>query len=129
MGAGIDVFCLCAAWFRVCSGYAAVFERVGAELAAAHPGLRHRWIDVEDEAELVGDLDIETFPTLLVLGPEGVRFSGAVTPHEDGLRRLVRACLDHAPGAMRSAAEGAPPGLDGLVGRLRQPPRGDHFAA
>jgi hypothetical protein len=120
MGAGIDIFCLCAAWCRVCSGYAAVFERVGAELAAAHPGLRHRWIDVEDEAELVGDLDIETFPTLLVLGPEGVRFAGAVTPHEDSLRRLVRARLNHACGAVPCAPADALPGLDGLVGRLRR---------
>lgn len=129
MGAGIDIFCLCAAWCRVCSGYAAVFERVGAELAAAHPGLRHRWIDVEDEAELVGDLDIETFPTLLVLGPEGVRFAGAVTPHEDALRRLLRACTGRDPGAAPGSAPGLLPGLEGLAARLREQPRFDYFDA
>jgi hypothetical protein len=37
---GVDVYCLCAAWCRLCEAYAAVFARVGAELAAAHPGLR-----------------------------------------------------------------------------------------
>ena len=37
---GVDVFCLCAAWCRLCEAYAAVFARVGAELAVAHPGLR-----------------------------------------------------------------------------------------
>jgi lipid A ethanolaminephosphotransferase len=36
------------------------------EQARAHPGLRFAWIDVEDEAEAMGDVDIETFPTLLV---------------------------------------------------------------
>ena len=99
-GGGIDVFCLCAAWCRLCEAYAAVFARVGAELAAAHPGLRWRWVDVEDEAETLDDLDIETFPTLLVLAPEGLRFAGAIAPQEDTLRRLLRACLEDGGGAI-----------------------------
>ena len=97
-GGGIDVFCLCAAWCRLCEAYAAVFARVGAELAAAHPGLRWRWVDVEDEAETLDDLDIETFPTLLVLAPEGLRFAGAIAPQEDTLRRLLRACVEDCGG-------------------------------
>lgn len=102
-GGGIDVFCLCAAWCRLCEAYAAVFARVGAELAAAHPGLRWRWVDVEDEAETLDDLDIETFPTLLVLAPEGLRFAGAIAPQEDTLRRLLRACVEDHGGEAASA--------------------------
>jgi thioredoxin 1 len=95
---GVDVYCLCAAWCRLCEAYAAVFARVGAELAAAHPGLRWRWVDVEDEAEQLGELDIDTFPTLLVLGPEGLRFAGAIAPQEDTLRRVLRACVEDCGG-------------------------------
>jgi hypothetical protein len=102
-GGGIDVFCLCAAWCRLCEAYAAVFARVGAELAAAHPGLRWRWVDVEDEAETLDDLDIETFPTLLVLAPEGLRLAGAIAPQEDTLRRLLRACVEDHGGEAASA--------------------------
>ena len=80
-----------------------MFARVGAELAAAHPGLRWRWVDVEDEAETLDDLDIETFPTLLVLAPEGLRFAGAIAPQEDTLRRLLRACVEDHGGEAASA--------------------------
>lgn len=100
---GVDVFCLCAAWCRLCEAYAAVFARVGAELAVAHPGLRWRWVDVEDEAEQLGELDIDTFPTLLVLAPEGLRFAGAIAPQEDTLRRLLRACVEDHGGEAASA--------------------------
>ena len=34
--------------------------------ARAHPHMRFAWVDVEDEDEAMGDVDIETFPTLLV---------------------------------------------------------------
>ncbi len=35
--------------------------------------MRFAWVDIEDESELVGDLDIEDFPTLL-LAREDRRF-------------------------------------------------------
>lgn len=53
---------LCAAWCRTCGE----FQRVVADLAAARPRVRFVWIDIEDDSELCGDLDIEDFPTLAV---------------------------------------------------------------
>ena len=85
----VHLACLCAAWCRLCDDYRAVFERLAAELRASTPGVQVHWIDIEDEATLVGDLDIETFPTLVIAGPDAVRFAGALTPHEDTLRRLL----------------------------------------
>lgn len=81
------VVCLCADWCGVCREYRAVFEQV----AAQHPQLRFAWLDVEDQASLVGDLDIETFPTLLVATARGARFMGALTPHIHTLSRLLEA--------------------------------------
>jgi len=88
------VACLCAAWCRTCESYRQVFEAACAELP--QDGLHMRWIDIEDEAELIGDLDIETFPTLLIADEAGVRFAGPLTPQPQTLKRLLRAHLADA---------------------------------
>lgn len=107
----LHVACLCAAWCRTCESYREVFEAACAELPQA--GLRVRWIDIEDEAELVGDLDIETFPTLLIADEAQVRFAGPLTPQPETLRRVLRAHLDD-PQAARVAAD-----VQALAERLR----------
>lgn len=89
----LDVACLCAAWCRTCDAYRPVFDTVVAALRAEHPALRVHWIDIEDEAELVGDLDVETFPTLVVADAQRVRFAGPLTPQPETLLRLLRATL------------------------------------
>jgi protein-disulfide isomerase-like protein with CxxC motif len=90
----VHVACLCAAWCRTCESYQQVFEAACVELP--QQGLRVRWIDIEDEAELIGDLDIETFPTLLIADDEHVRFAGPLTPQPETLRRVLRAHLGDA---------------------------------
>ena len=95
------VVCLCAQWCRACNDYQAVFAGMATAMAERHPESRFVWLDVEDQADLVGDLDIETFPTLLVGDDEGVRFLGAVTPQPDVLSRLLEAM--HQPHVPRRA--------------------------
>jgi len=88
---GMVVVCLCAAWCRLCDDYGPVLRTVGAEFE----GLRVEWIDIEDEAELVGDVDVETFPTIVVIARDGtVRFAGPLTPQPQTLRRVVQLALD-----------------------------------
>jgi thioredoxin 1 len=86
----LDIACLCAAWCGTCTAYEATF----AELKAAWPGHRLRWIDIEDEADLVGDIDVETFPTLLVAHAGQVLFAGPVLPRLSDAQRLVEAQLE-----------------------------------
>ncbi|HEX8498751.1 MAG TPA: thioredoxin domain-containing protein, partial [Actinomycetales bacterium] len=88
------VACLCAGWCRLCDDYAAVFHGVVGRLATERPGLEAQWVDIEDEADLCDDLDIETFPTLLVCSAAGVHFAGVLQPHAATLERVVRASLD-----------------------------------
>ena len=95
------VVCLCADWCGACNAYRVVFSQLADALTEIHPDCRFVWIDVEDQADLVGDLEIETFPTLLVASDEGLNFLGAVTPQPDVLRRLVNSMLQ--PGASRTA--------------------------
>jgi thiol-disulfide isomerase/thioredoxin len=81
------VACLCAAWCTSCRAYRAVFDAA----AAAHPGATFRWVDIEDEAALVDDLDIENFPTILIAGADAPRFFGTILPQPEVLARLIAA--------------------------------------
>ena len=111
----LHVACLCAAWCRTCDAYGPVFDAAVAELRAEHPGLQSRWIDIEDEAELVGDYDIETFPTLVVADATRVRFAGPLTPQPETLLRLLRVTL--ADGAAGPAPS---PEVAAFAQRLRR---------
>ncbi|MFP5392568.1 MAG: thioredoxin family protein [Gammaproteobacteria bacterium] len=81
------VACLCAAWCGTCSSYRATFD----ELAARHPDKHFIWIDIEDQADVVGDLDIDNFPTLLIQRHDVVAFFGTVLPDVALADRLVTA--------------------------------------
>ncbi len=81
------IVCLCAAWCDVCREYQPAFE----QLAARHPDKHFIWIDIEDEADVVGDLDVENFPTLLIQRADTVTFFGPVPPDSQQANRLVLA--------------------------------------
>lgn len=81
----LRVICLCAAWCGVCREWRALFDQA----AAAHPRHRFDWIDIEDEADALGDPDIETFPSLLVARGGQAVFLGPVPPLLAPLNRLL----------------------------------------
>ena len=97
------VVCLCADWCGVCRDYRAVFEQVSCTAASGGSATRFAWVDVEDHADLVGDLDVETFPTVLIANASGVRFLGPVTPQANVLLRLLES-IDSAADAHAAAA-------------------------
>ena len=70
-----------------------MLQQLETEFSSILPDLQWHWIDIEEEAELVGDLDVETFPTIVILDAEQVRFAGPLTPQAVTLRRLLRATL------------------------------------
>ena len=60
-------------------------------LSPARPTLAFRWLDIEDEADALGDIDVETFPTLVIGGRDGaVRFAGPVLPQPGQIARLLQ---------------------------------------
>ena len=81
------VACLCALWCGTCGSYRATFE----ELAARHPDTVFVWVDIEDQADVVGDLDIDNFPTLLIQHEDNVAFFGTVLPDGGLAHRMVQA--------------------------------------
>jgi len=87
------VACLCAAWCGTCGSYRAAFE----DLAARHPDKAFVWIDIEDQADLVGDLDVENFPTLLLQQGGTVAFFGPTLPDAALAECLLQAQAELAP--------------------------------
>ena len=93
--------CLCAAWCGTCGIYRPLFD----ELARAHPDVRFEWVDIEDESELAGDLDVETFPTLLIADGERALFLGPLLPQAPVLARLLASLQAAAPGSAGPGGE------------------------
>ena len=79
------VICLCAEWCGTCRDYRVAF----ADLAARYSDHVFGWLDVEDDADIVGDLDIETFPTLMLMQGDDLLFGGVLLPHIQHLDRLI----------------------------------------
>lgn len=104
------VVCLCAAWCGVCREWQPTF----AAQARAHPHLRFAWVDVEDEDEAMGDVDIETFPTLLVARGEQVLYLAPIPPFARQFQSLL-ASLQAQP----QPAPGLPAGANDLLQRLQ----------
>ncbi|MES3003381.1 MAG: thioredoxin family protein [Pseudomonadota bacterium] len=98
----LQVICLCAEWCGVCREWRAVFD----EAARANSGVHFSWIDVEDEADAMGDVDVETFPTLLIARGATPLFLGPVQPSGAQLSRLIES-LSEASGVRVSAESGA----------------------
>jgi thioredoxin 1 len=98
----LRVICLCAEWCGVCREWRDIFNQA----ATARPDLHFAWIDVEDEAQAMGDVDIETFPTLLVAQGASPRFFGPVQPSAAQLTRLLASLADPAT-AVRDLPEAA----------------------
>lgn len=99
MTASVQAWCLCAAWCGVCRDFAPLLAQARHE----RPDVQLRWLDVEDEAEWLDALDVENFPTLLLVVDGRAVFLGTVTPQLGTLLTLI----DHAPTLPALAGETA----------------------
>src|SRR5262245_30479790 len=104
------VVCLCAAWCDTCSEFRETFVR----LSHAHPEADFVWLDVEDDAALIGELDIENFPTLAVYRGREPLFYGVTVPQEGVVARTLNSILEE-----KKPVTAVPKELAGLPGALR----------
>ena len=111
------VACLCAQWCGTCRDYRPLFDQLQAEFAAA----QFVWIDIEDEADLVDPVEVDNFPTLLVVADGQARFFGTLTPHIDTLRRILQTQLsaERAPSVAPEAQALAQRVLRQLAAKVR----------
>lgn len=98
------VACLCAAWCDTCRAYRPGFD----DLAARHPDKRFLWIDIEDQADFIGDVDVENFPTLLIQRRDTVAFFGTVLPDIKLADRLILAQAEKSDAELRADAASTP---------------------
>ena len=112
-GDPLVVLALCAQWCGTCREFRLTLER----LAEARHDIVFAWADVEDDAELVGDLDVENFPTLALFRAGVALHYGVSLPHEAVVARLVETLAAATP----RAAPGLPAEIEVLARRLSQP--------
>lgn len=94
--------CFCAAWCDTCEEYkpaAGAVRRPSVHVFA--------WIDIEDHAELLGDVDVENFPPSWSRSAGGVVFYGPMLPHIGHLERLLDSLDEHKRAGDRGAARPA----------------------
>lgn len=84
------VVCFCAHWCNACRDYKPGFK----EFAARHPDVRFLWIDIEDHADLLGDLDVEHFPSLLIQYGDIVNFFSSVHPDPMQAERILQSQME-----------------------------------
>ena len=80
------VACLCAQWCDTCVAYQPGFLA----MAQRFPRAEFRWVDIEDQAEAVEDMEVENFPTILVRRGDQTLFEGVMLPHHEHLERLLQ---------------------------------------
>ena len=97
------VACLCAQWCGVCRDYAPLMKAALAAFDGA--GLVLKWVDIEDHDEVLGDLEVQTFPTLLIARGNEALFFGAITPHAQTLQRLVQGALAGEMAVLQASAD------------------------
>jgi thiol-disulfide isomerase/thioredoxin len=86
----VVVSCLCAEWCDTCGQYRPGFLALGEKF----PGVEFRWMDIEDQADELGDLaDVENFPTIRVTRDGEVLFHGVQLPIHAHLERLLEELL------------------------------------
>lgn len=103
------VVCLCAAWCKTCTEFRATFDRLSGDNAAA----KFVWLDVEDDSALVGDIEIENFPTLAVFRGAKPLFYGVTMPQEGVVARTLASLKqdDRDAVAVPEEIEGLPEAL------------------
>lgn len=76
---------LCAAWCNTCTEFRESFSA----LAAARGDATFVWTDIEDDADLVGDIDVENFPTIAVFHRGRLLHYGVSLPQGPLVGRLL----------------------------------------
>src|SRR6478752_263807 len=111
--ARVVVVSMCAAWCDTCNEFRGAYERI----ARTRPEIAFIWLDIEDDAAIAGDIDVENFPTLAVYrGTEPVHL-GVSLPHEMTVRRLIDALAGSA-----AALRNVPPAVAALPLALQTRP-------
>jgi len=93
-GSSLVVVALCAAWCDTCNEFRASFERI----AEARPDVVFVWLDIEDDSDVCGDIDVENFPTLAIYRGDALLHFGISLPQQSTVARLVDEMANRSAG-------------------------------
>lgn len=85
--ASLVVVSFCAAWCGTCREFRPLFDT----LADEQPQTVFAWADVEDDADLAGDVDVENFPSLAIFRDGQPLYYGVTLPQRHVVAQLLRA--------------------------------------
>jgi uncharacterized protein YjeT (DUF2065 family) len=107
------VACLCAQWCGICRGWRDAFRELAQQSADLLPASRWLWVDVESQADALGDFEPENFPVLAVQQGARLLYCAALPQQAGNWRRMVQSlgALDDAQ-ARRWAQQLQALGLD-----------------
>jgi thioredoxin reductase (NADPH) len=107
---GLLVVCLCAAWCYICNE----FQPVLARMAEADAANRYLWLDIEDDAQVADDIEIDDFPTFAVFRRGEPVFFGVSLAREAAVARMLSALQGETrPVAVPEAVAKLPAALAG----------------
>jgi thioredoxin 1 len=110
-GAPQVVVLLCAAWCDTCAEVRVAFERI----AAANADMMFIWLDIEDDSDICGDVEVENFPTLAIFRGDRLLHFGVSLPQEGNVARLVAQCARQGAPTVTS-----PVAVTQMAAKLRQ---------
>lgn len=82
------IICFCAAWCDTCREYETNFAQLAQEITQ-HTFV---WVDIENNPELLGDEDVEDFPTIAIQNTNENLFYGVQLPYTNLLESLIENC-------------------------------------
>ena len=101
--------CLCAAWCSACGEYRNTFDTLARE---GKGSARFVWVDIEDNEQALGSVDVVDFPTLLIAQGDNIVFFGPVNPNLQTARQLLLRAQRGELGVRSDT------GLEGLAARI-----------
>jgi hypothetical protein len=107
------VACLCAQWCGICRGWREAFRDLALQSTSLLPASRWLWVDVESQADALGEFEPENFPVLAVQRGSRLLYCAALPQQAGNWRRMVQSlgALDEEQ-AQRWAAQLQDLGLD-----------------